>query len=67
MRKGHGLTTNHGKSAMATRAIPLGHWLAELLTDRRTRMATRQGISPDDLTGIPQHLRRAPGSRQHAP
>jgi integrase len=49
--KGHGLTINHGKTAMATRTIPLTDWLVELLTDRRQRMAALGSSTPEDLTG----------------
>jgi integrase len=49
--KGRGLTINHGKTAMATRPIPLTDWLVDLLVDRRKRMAALQDIAPEDLTG----------------
>jgi integrase len=49
--KGQGLTINHGKTAMATRPIPLTDWLVDLLVDRRKRMAALQNIAPEDLTG----------------
>jgi integrase len=49
--KGHGLTINPGKTTLATRPIPLTDWLVDLLTDRRTRMATLEGTTADKLTG----------------
>ena len=48
--KGGGIRINHGKTAMATRSIPLADWLIALLHDRRERVAALQGISTDEVT-----------------
>lgn len=45
--KGKGLAINDGKTAMARRPIPLADWLADLLHDRRQRIAEHCGIAAE--------------------
>ncbi|UQS26865.1 tyrosine-type recombinase/integrase [Amycolatopsis thermalba] len=49
--KADGAKINEGKSANALRGVPLADWLVDMLLDRRARVAARQGIRPEELTG----------------
>jgi integrase len=49
--KGEGLKINEGKSENAERGIPLAAWLADMLKDRRARVAARAGVAPERLQG----------------
>jgi integrase len=49
--KSEGLKVNNGKTATAKRPIPLTDWLVDLLQDRRQRIAERDGIPAEEVTG----------------
>jgi integrase len=49
--KGEGLVLNDGKTEMADREIALADWLADMLLDRRRRVAALHGIEPEQITG----------------